>query len=122
MLQALFCMGWLMVGMAIGRIAFVRLLGDQERRQEVTWRNVCGEAQIDTGWTKPFTRAVWASVVCLVLWPAALPVLAMFAYTGEEKLRMRRDQLQADVDRMEEMDRIANRSRTSFGKEIPGEF
>lgn len=90
--------GWLLIGAAIGRMVFVRILGDSPRRAAVVRRNQYGwKYETDSGWTDGFTRAVVAGVACLLAWPVALPVALMLSHTGTEKLRAQRERLQAEV-------------------------
>jgi hypothetical protein len=98
MIPLLVIWGWLIIGAIIGRAVFVRILGHQPRRALVERKNQYGGWYTkENGWTGAFTRAVWASGVCLVAWPVALPVVLMLAHTGTEKLRAERRRLEAEI-------------------------
>jgi hypothetical protein len=89
--------GWLLLGCAIGRVMFVRILGDQPRREWFQKRDEYNRLKEGYGWTGAFIRAVWAGIACAVAWPVALPVCLMLAHTGTEKLRAKRERLAAEV-------------------------
>lgn len=90
--------GWLLIGAAIGRVVFVRVLGDHPRRGLVERTAEYGRRYTkEDGWTDPFARAVWTAVACVLAWPVALPLALMLSRTGTEKLRAQRERLQAQV-------------------------
>lgn len=102
MITLLAIWGWLLLGTAIGRILFVRVLGDQPRRDLVERKDQYNRWYTkDNGWTDAFARAVWAGIACVVAWPVALPVALMLAHTGAEKLSAKRERLAAEVARLE---------------------
>lgn len=102
MITLLAIWGWLLVGATIGRAVFVHILGDRDRRGLVDRKDQYNRRYtVENGWTGPFTRAVRASVACLVTWPVALPVILMFAHTGTEKLRSEHQRLEAERRRLE---------------------
>lgn len=92
---------WLLIGATIGRIVFVRILGDNPRRAAVTRRDRYDRRYDGIGWTEVFTRAVSASIACVVAWPVALPLALMLAHTGTEKLQAKRARLEDEVARLE---------------------
>lgn len=84
---------WLLIGAAIGRVMFVRILGDQPRRKP--------RGRGEDEWTDTFVRAVWAGLACVTVWPLAIPIAIMLAQTGAEKLRAKRERLEAEIARLE---------------------
>jgi ABC-type spermidine/putrescine transport system permease subunit I len=95
--------GWLLIGVALGRVLFVRVLGDEPRRGAVERTDSYNRLYTkENGWTGAFNRAVWAGVACVVAWPVALPLALMLAHTGSEKLRAKRQRLQAEVAQLEQ--------------------
>jgi hypothetical protein len=102
MIILLITWGWLMIGVALGRVLFVRVLGDQPRRAAVDRKDQYGRRYTEeNGWTDAFARAVWAGIACAVGWPVALPLALMLAHTSTEKLRAKRQRLQAEVAQLE---------------------
>lgn len=102
MITLLAIWGWLLVGAAVGRIVFVRTLGDEPRRGEAERKDDRGRTYIVAdAWTRPFRRAFWSGLACFAAWPVALPLALMLAHTGAEKLRAKRDRLSAEVARLE---------------------
>lgn len=109
MITLLTIWGWLLLGAAIGRAVFVRILADQPRRDLVERKDNYGRRYTkEDGWSDAFTRAVVASVACVVAWPVALPLTLMLAQTGTEKLRARRERLESEVARLEQEVRDAS--------------
>lgn len=102
MIPLLTIWGWLLIGAALGRVLFVRVLADQPRRGPVERTDSYNRLYTkENGWTDAFARAVWAGIACAVGWPVALPLALMLAHTSTEKLRAKRQRLQAEVAQLE---------------------
>lgn len=75
--------GWFVIGTLLGRMVFVHILGESARRDGRGY------------WTPRYSRAVWASLFCIPLWPIVVPILLMTSTTPIERLDRSRRELAA---------------------------
>lgn len=81
-------LGYLLVGTGLGRIAFIRILGDYARYSKP------GTS------TYTYDRARWATFVLLLFWPVAIWFMLMLQSTPVERLDRRRKELNSFQDEL----------------------
>lgn len=102
MIALAYIWAWLLLGVAIGRMLFVRILADRPRREARTRHDERGRPIGErAAWSDAFVRALWTGLACVIAWPITLPLALMLAQTGTEKLRTKRERLAAEVARLE---------------------
>lgn len=86
---------YLVIGAVIGRVAFVRLLGDSSRFDP---------DRLIKAWSSEMITAFWTAVGSLPLWPVMLLVFVLIRQTPQERYKKLAKELERD---REEIERIA---------------
>lgn len=93
-------LGYLMVGCGLGRITFIRILGEKQRYYKD------GREAFYSGYT--YDRARWGALAMLLFWPLAIWFALMYQSTPVEKLDQRQKELNDLEQELEALGRKYN--------------